>query len=211
MIVFLRRNVSWLILAVGTVGLPHYSLSNQEVTWVNMGDPYGTCDIAGSVVDSIDPVVAGSGPGNLTYTVTVTNLGPDSTDQAVAIVEFGALPAGVTIDSVTPSAGSWFGSQWTIGILAAGSSATLAVVMTVDASTPTSETLYCDVFATSLASDPNTSNNQAIEYTEIVGPDEAIFSDGFESGDISEWSAGVPSFYDGFESGDTSEWSKGVP
>ena len=90
--------------------------------------------------ESIDPVLAGSGAGNLTYTVTVTNNGP-SYASGVVVGEDLTLPAGVTVDSVTPSQGTFTTTTapdgtWTVGGLANGASATLTVVLTAGLSTP---------------------------------------------------------------------------
>lgn len=86
-------------------------------------------DIQVSKTESIDPVVAGSGVGNLTYVVTVTNAGPSNVTDLV-IDEALNSPAGVTVESVTPSVGTFVGNFWTLS-LAATESATLTVVMTV--------------------------------------------------------------------------------
>ncbi|TDE54939.1 gliding motility-associated C-terminal domain-containing protein [Flavobacterium sp. GT3P67] len=67
---------------------------------------------------------------NVTFTITVTNNGPgDATGVSVADV----LPSGYTFVSATPSAGAWSAPNWTIGILANGSSVTLDIVATVNA------------------------------------------------------------------------------
>ena len=91
-------------------------------------------DIELTKTESIDPVVAGSGPGNLTYVVTATNNRP-SDASGVAVAESLTLPAGVTVDSIMSSAGTSFADPtWTIGDLASGASATLTIVLTVDGS-----------------------------------------------------------------------------
>lgn len=95
-------------------------------------------DIELTSSESDDPVVAGSGVGNLTYIVTATNNGPDGATgvEASATVTF---PAGVTVDTVTPSGtGTWSATlpgTWTIGDLANGASETLTFVLTADSST----------------------------------------------------------------------------
>jgi len=88
-------------------------------------------DITVTKTESIDPVVAGSGAGNLTYVVTAMNNGPsDVTDLVIS--DAITVPANVTIDSVTPSNGlpAWSSPDWTVS-LASGASATLTVVITV--------------------------------------------------------------------------------
>jgi len=97
-------------------------------------------DIEVTSTESIDPVIAGSGAGNLTYVVTVKNLGPDpATGVTVgADVDF---PSGVSIVSVTASAGtSWAPSNnvpgtWTVGNLAVDATKTLTFVLTVGPNT----------------------------------------------------------------------------
>ncbi len=68
----------------------------------------------------------------VTFTVTVTNNGPA---QASNVSIDDALPAGLTIGSVTPSTGTWTAPTWTIGTLADGASATLTIQATVNAGT----------------------------------------------------------------------------
>ncbi|MCC9071586.1 DUF11 domain-containing protein [Flavobacterium sp. F-65] len=67
---------------------------------------------------------------NVTFTITASNAGPsDATGVSVSDV----LPAGYTFVSATPSTGTWSAPNWTIGNLANGGSATLAIVATVNA------------------------------------------------------------------------------
>jgi uncharacterized repeat protein (TIGR01451 family) len=67
----------------------------------------------------------------ITYTLTVTNNGPD---PATGIEVTDLLPAGVTYVSSTPSQGTYDSSTglWTVGNLANGASGTLAITVTVD-------------------------------------------------------------------------------
>jgi len=112
-------------------------------TLVNTGDDSASVatsvespiDLVVNVAESIDPVVGGSGAGNLTYTVTVNNQGPAAASN-LTLSNTLTLPGGVAVDSVTPSAGSFAASTWSVGGLASGSSATLTVVLTVDGSAP---------------------------------------------------------------------------
>ncbi len=84
--------------------------------------------------ESIDPVIAGSGPENLGYLVTVTNNGP-STATNVTVADTMTLPPGVTIASVIPSNGTNFTApDWTVGTLTPGTTAILRVILTVDSS-----------------------------------------------------------------------------
>jgi len=66
-----------------------------------------------------------------TYTITVTNNGPD---EATNLVVTENLPAGISYISHVASAGSWNNGTglWTIASLAAGNSATLVITVSVD-------------------------------------------------------------------------------
>src|SRR5262249_3799872 len=96
-------------------------------------------DLRVTKTESADPVGAGSGPGNLTYVVTAANVGLTNA-TFVTLSDLLRLPAGVTVDSVTPSAGSVITNTvtdytWNLGSLAVGGSATLTLVLTVGPST----------------------------------------------------------------------------
>src|SRR5207237_159457 len=82
-----------------------------------------TVDLQVTVAESVDPVSAGSGAGNLTYTVTVKNNGP-SDASGIAVSNTLTLPSGVTVNSITPSQGSFSDPSWTVGSLVSGASAT---------------------------------------------------------------------------------------
>ena len=56
----------------------------------------------------------------VTFTVTVTNNGPD-TAAAVSVID--ALPPGLTLVSATPAPGTYVGGLWTVGSVASGDSA----------------------------------------------------------------------------------------
>ena len=79
-----------------------------------------TADLSISVVESVDPVVAGSGSGNLTYTVTLTNSGPDTATNVRVEVLVRALP-GLTSGLQNPSVGTLFGRRfWDVPSIASG-------------------------------------------------------------------------------------------
>ncbi len=96
-------------------------------------------DLLLTQTESIDPVLAGSGVGNLTYVVTVENIGlTDATN--VDISEVIMLPAGAMVDSITPSVGSYTPSTattgtWNLPSLLVDATATLTVVLTVGPTT----------------------------------------------------------------------------
>jgi uncharacterized repeat protein (TIGR01451 family) len=89
-------------------------------------------DLRVTKTESIDPVVAGSGSGNLTYVVTLKNSGV-STAPNITVNELLTLPAGVTA-VVTPSAGTWATPTWSVPSLAPGASETLTVLVTAGSS-----------------------------------------------------------------------------
>ena len=126
----------------------------------------GGTDLAITKADAPDPVTVG---GTLTYTLTVTNNGPDpSTDSTVT----DTLPAGVTFVSATPSQGSCAQAGGTVtctlGPLAVGASATIAIVVTVDATaaSPLSDTAT----VAGVETDPVAGNDSATAETTISLP-----------------------------------------
>ena len=70
----------------------------------------------------------------LTYTITLTNNGPD-TATGIEITDL--LPTGVTYLSDTPSQGTYTSATgiWAVGGIASGASETLEITATVDAGT----------------------------------------------------------------------------
>jgi hypothetical protein len=113
------------------------SAGNSTETVVIIDDDI---DLKITNVDSVDPVVPGSGIGNLTYTVTAFNVGL-TTATAITVSEDLTLPAGVTIVSITPSGTTTYippnaaHGKWLIPTLAAGNSEKLTIVLTVGAGT----------------------------------------------------------------------------
>ncbi len=142
--------------------------SGVDVTGLVFGN-IRIVDIAVTVAESIDPVVAGSGAGNLVYTVTATNNGPaDAT--GVTVSEVLTLPAGASVDSVVPSgAGSWAGPTWTIGDLAGGASETLTVTLTVAASTAAGSNVIGSTATVTALNETDTSaaNDTSTETTSV--------------------------------------------
>jgi uncharacterized repeat protein (TIGR01451 family) len=110
--------------------------------------------------DAPDPVVVNS---NLTYTITVTNNGPDNASN-VAVAD--TLPAGVNFVSATSSQGSCSGTTnitCNLGSLANGSNATVTIVVTPT----TAGNLSNTASVTATEADPNTSNNSATATTVV--------------------------------------------
>jgi uncharacterized repeat protein (TIGR01451 family) len=85
-------------------------------------------DLQIAKTDDPDPVVAGN---DLTYTITVTNNGPDN---ATGVMVTDTLPGDIIYQSDTPSTGTTSYDSgnitWDVGNLAYGESATLTIVVT---------------------------------------------------------------------------------
>ncbi|MEY2504878.1 MAG: hypothetical protein QOG27_1158, partial [Verrucomicrobiota bacterium] len=123
--------------------------------------PGPEADIAVMIADSPDPVTAGQ---NLTYTITVSNLGRDFTSSVTMSDD---LPASVNFVSVTPSQGSCSGTTQIIcslGGLEAFNTATVTLVVTPTEAGPLSN----NVSAFPNAHDPSLSNNSATASTTVV-------------------------------------------
>ncbi len=134
-------------------------------------------DLAVSAVESADPVIAGSGPQNLTYTLTLSNAGP-SVATGVKISSALTLPSGVTLDAAVPSGSTTFaGSIWDVGTLAVGGTASLSLVMTAGASAPGGSSSIVDAVGVAAINETRTNlgNDSATLGTSIVrNPDLAI-------------------------------------
>ncbi|MEO8053919.1 MAG: hypothetical protein ABI768_02120 [Acidobacteriota bacterium] len=113
--------------------------------------------------DSPDPVRAGQ---NLTYTLVVTNRGPN---DATNVTFSDPLPASISLVSATPSQGGCSGTTTVtclLGGLPAGSSATISIVVSVSAAAVPSITNTASVAATE--TDPNPGDNSATAPTTVI-------------------------------------------
>jgi uncharacterized repeat protein (TIGR01451 family) len=128
-------------------------------------------DVALTKSDSPDPVRAGTG---LTYTLDVTNNGPST---APNVVVEDALPAGITVDSVTGTGGASCTTgtpgdpshltTCSFGSLSSSSTETMTIQVTVPPDLR--GTLRNEADASSDHPDPDTSNNSVVEKTRVVG------------------------------------------
>ena len=119
-------------------------------------------DIVVNLNDSPDPVPAG---GQLTYTLSVANNGPD---DATGVQIVNTLPAGVSLVSVTPSQGSCAGSPTiicTLGNIANNASTSVVIVVTAP---NVAATLSNTVTSSRNEPDNNASNNNGTELTTVV-------------------------------------------
>jgi uncharacterized repeat protein (TIGR01451 family) len=128
-----------------------------------------TTTVSVSLADLSIVKSAGVGPfgtGNpLTYAITVANAGPS---PATNVVVTDVLPAGTTFTSATPSQGSCSGTTTvtcTLGTLASGGSATIALNVTLPAAVgPVSNTAT----VTSASVDPNPANNTSTAVINVI-------------------------------------------
>jgi uncharacterized repeat protein (TIGR01451 family) len=91
-------------------------------------------DVLVTTTAAAGTVVAGTGPENLTFTITVKNNGLTDASN-LNLDEIFTLPAGVSLSSSTPSTGSFIGTNWSLPTLTAGDTATLTLHFTAAAST----------------------------------------------------------------------------
>ena len=119
-------------------------------------------DLGVTITATPSPVLVGA---NVTYTVRVTNAGPQA---ATGVVLTDNLPAGLTVVSITPSQGttSRVGDTVTasLGNIASGGSATLTVVVT----TASVGTLAHTASVASGTGDPTPGNNNASRDVNVV-------------------------------------------
>jgi hypothetical protein len=137
-------------------------------------------DIALSKMESIDPVIADSGPENLVYTITASHSGPSDASN-INIRETLNLPEGVTVQSIVPSAGSFAPENdpngvWSLNLLV-GESKSLTVTLNVDANAPDSGMIRSTASLESAAgTDSNSANDSVTETTTIIAGVDLIVS-----------------------------------
>jgi uncharacterized repeat protein (TIGR01451 family) len=105
---------------------------------------------------------------NITFTITVTNLGPD---MATGIFFGDAIPDPLNLVSASCSQGTVFGGACAVDSLAVGESATISLVATPITNPAKSERKFTNTafIAESATLDPNLSNNTASLTLQIVG------------------------------------------
>lgn len=93
-------------------------------------------DLVVDVLDSADPVIAGSGTGNLEYEMTLTNAGAEPASGISLAVDI-AVPPDTTIESWSTTGDTTFdGTYWRVDDLPAAESERLIFELTVGPSTP---------------------------------------------------------------------------
>ncbi len=129
-----------------------------------------TADLSVTKSGTPDPVSTG---GTLTYTISVTNAGPDPA-TAVSLVD--TLPtSGFTLTSASPGCTAAAGIvTCDVGDLATGATATLVITGTVDCALSTGALLDNVAAVSSQAVDPDPSNNSVAVTTLVSNPPPAI-------------------------------------
>ncbi len=130
-----------------------------EQTVIN---PIPGADLVVSKIDSNDPVGIGD---NITYTITVTNNGPDTAENVILTDN---LPDNVTFVSAGSDQGSCILANSVVtcelGEILSGNSA----VVTVEVQTTIEGTITNNASVTSSTTDPNSNNNSTTESTSVV-------------------------------------------
>jgi uncharacterized repeat protein (TIGR01451 family)/fimbrial isopeptide formation D2 family protein len=142
--------------AFNTVTITHSDVwdpNNRNNTAKTPTDPQEADLLVSKTVDDATPNVG----DNVTFTITLENLGP-STAQSVSLTD--TLPAGLQFVAATPSVGSFSAGVWTVGSVLSGATPTLTLIAKVlaPASGPVSPQENTAT-ATSTTPDPNPDNN----------------------------------------------------
>ena len=137
----------------------------------------GTANLSISKQDSPDPATVGS---PLTYTIGVSNLGPDA---ATNVTVTDTLPANVTFVSANASIGSCSGTTTVtcvIGTIANGANVSIGIVVTPTATA----TLTNTATVAGSGTDPVATNNSATTTTTVVaaGPSTFVVTNTNDSG-----------------------------
>jgi uncharacterized repeat protein (TIGR01451 family) len=129
------------------------------------GGSTATADLSVTKTDAPDPATTGD---DLTYTIAVTNNGPD-TAESVGLSD--VLPAGVSFKSV--SASDCIGTSTvlcSLGPIASGATVNVVLVVTVDLLTSIDVQISNSATATSPTADPDLANNTSAATTTVSGP-----------------------------------------
>jgi uncharacterized repeat protein (TIGR01451 family) len=156
-----------------TVSSDNFDSDSDNNTATDTNTVIRQVDVVITKVDSIDPVVAGSGESNLRYQITAQNLGPsDLTGLVVSDVL--TLPPNVSVYQVTAQQGSWDGNsnEWTLNLSPNGSG-NLFIFLTVSLQADEADIISNTATATGSAGGEvfiNTDDDTATEETAIRWP-----------------------------------------
>jgi uncharacterized repeat protein (TIGR01451 family) len=165
----------WRIYLLHGCGYPAGSLELGYAFPVRMAESSDLLSLSVTTADNPDPVDTGE---NLTYTITVTNNGPE---HATGVTIMDELPEGVDFLSFSTSQGSCSGSgivTCLLGTINSGNSATVTVLVVPH----TEGTLTGTVSVTGVISDPDLTNNTATVCTEVTGLSSGGSGDGSDNG-----------------------------
>jgi uncharacterized repeat protein (TIGR01451 family) len=169
-------NLTILVTAPATSG----NITNEASVSANETDPNGNnnlvnidtevipfeADLSVAKSASPDPVLTS---GNLTYSINVTNFGPDG---ATGVTVLDDLPGGVTYQSYNASQGTASHSTgtvtWNVGSLANGASANMTILVTAPSFTGD---IINDVSVSGNGHDPNGLNNTDFSTTQVTDVD----------------------------------------
>jgi uncharacterized repeat protein (TIGR01451 family) len=154
---------------ISLIAVDQLDTNDQNNTASSSGHVVAAADL--EVTKTVSPPTATLGD-TVTYTVTVTNNGPE-TDTGVQVMETNRTPG--EFSSLVLSKGEFdpVNRVWTIGDLAAGESATITAEVLIITSAPEFVTNHTVVFAADLP-DPNLINNEAVATLLIPHADLAV-------------------------------------
>ncbi len=135
-----------------------------------------TSDLSVSIVDVVDPVVV---KDNVTYTVTVTNPGPD---LALDVVMTQTLPAGTSFQSAVPAQGSCLESSGELTGPLGDVDVGITVAITVVVASTSEGTLSTTASVTGFVIDTVVGNDITTETTTVVAPIIALTVDEVDPG-----------------------------
>ena len=136
------------LVLTGAVASPSSVTNTATITGADQFDPNAANNTASAVVTpqradlALAKTVSNPTPNvgdTITYTVTLTDNGPDA---ATGVRVTDLLPAGLTLVSDTPSQGTYLATtgRWTVGTVNVGTPQTLVIVATVASSSPQTNT-----------------------------------------------------------------------
>jgi uncharacterized repeat protein (TIGR01451 family) len=150
------------VLLAGTLGRGAWTITNLRVL------SQLTADLAISKTAAPDPVISGS---NLTYTITITNNGPDAAESVTVndiLSDFTTFVSCAATGGVCSGAGN--NRAVTFASLAPGASATITLVVNVKCSLGNGRIVSNTATVSSATFDSDQSNNTATTATNVSNP-----------------------------------------